>query len=450
MLTADRSARDTSRASPPESVARVQALLARIAQLGERLNCFTQVYHAAALAAAADRDAHQPRGPLHGLALVYKDVVDLAGHPTSAGSRVLGHQAIRTAPLVRRLEAAGTITLAKTQLVEGAFGGFGTNALFGTPWNPWDATRHRVPGGSSSGAAVALAAGLADAAIGTDTGGSVRIPAALCGVVGFKPAGGISRRGVVLLSDSLDTVGPLAHSVAEVARLYAVLAARTPPAPAASLRGRCLGCLADRDLEGTAPDVAAAYRRALDQLAAAGAQIKPFAFPDAFDDYVEKNGVLIGYEGWRRHGARILAATQPMDPSVRERFLAGSRLSDAAYHAARRQRRRDQRQILARLAGLDAVLTPTTPITAIPVAEVDESCLTLSRYTRLVNYLGLCALAVPAGLDRQGLPVSLQWIGRAGEEEHLLALGAAYEALRGEFPRPDLKGFDLPAEPGRA
>lgn len=447
MLSADRPARGLSGARPPDCVARVQALLSRIAEFGGRLNCFTQVCAEAALAAAAERDQRQARGlpcgPLHGLIVVYKDVVDLAGQTTTAGSRVLARRATRTAVIVRRLEAAGAITLAKTQLVEGAFGGWGTNATLGTPWNPWDTRRHRVPGGSSSGSAVALAAGLAEAAIGTDTGGSVRIPAALCGVVGFKPAGAIPRSGIVLLSESLDTVGPLALSVAEAAQVYAVLAGRTPPPLANGLQGVRIGYLSGAALDGMEADVAAAYSSTLVQLAGRGAQLRPFAFPESCDAYVDKNGVLIGYEGWRRHGARIQGATESMDPFVQARFLAGSRIDHATYLAARRQRRRDQRVMEASLDGVDALITPTTPITAVLVADVDEGRLPLSRYTRMVSYLGLCALAVPAGLDRNGLPISVQWIGRAGDEDRILSLGAAYEQLRGEFPRPDLRAFGV-------
>ncbi len=216
----------------------VDACLARIAALDGRLHAFIDVYRDDALASAdaADRErrAKWPRGPLHGLPIALKDLLHLAGRQTTAGSKNWrGRISDHTATSVERLIAAGMIPLGKTHLVEFAFGGWGRNEPMGAPWNPWDTTVHRVAGGSSSGSAVATAAGLAPAAIGSDTGGSVRIPAGLCGLTGLKTTYGlVSLYGAVPLSGTLDTIGPLAHTAEDAALLTAAMAGPDPRDPA--------------------------------------------------------------------------------------------------------------------------------------------------------------------------------------------------------------------------
>src|SRR5216110_2971255 len=212
----------------------VESFLARIAALDGRLHAYIDVYgeEARALAKAADleRDAGVVRGPLHGLPIALKDLLHFAPHPTTAGSKSwLGRKSDSTASVVARLIAAGMIPLGKTHMVEFAFGGWGRNEPMGAPWNPWDLAIHRVAGGSSSGSAVAVAAGLAPVAIGSDTGGSIRIPAALCGLTGLKPTYGIvSLYGAVPLSTALDSLGPLAHTVEDAALLTAAMAGPDP------------------------------------------------------------------------------------------------------------------------------------------------------------------------------------------------------------------------------
>src|SRR5213076_388549 len=203
----------------------VDAFLERIAAANERLHAYIDIYgdEARALARAADleRDAGAVRGPLHGLPIALKDLLHFAPHPTTAGSKSwLGRKSDSTASVVARLIAAGMIPLGKTHMVEFAFGGWGRNEPMGAPWNPWDLAIHRVAGGSSSGSAVAVAAGLAPVAIGSDTGGSIRIPAALCGLTGLKPTYGlVSLAGVVPLALTLDSLGPLTHNVEDAALL---------------------------------------------------------------------------------------------------------------------------------------------------------------------------------------------------------------------------------------
>lgn len=434
------------------SEALVARLLARATAAEPVLHAFTRLLDEHALSQAraldAERQARQVRGPLHGIPVVLKDVIDVARLPTTASSRLYADNfATGDAVVVQRLVAAGAIVLGKTQLVELAFGGWGTNAVMGTPRNPWDLRVHRVPGGSSSGAAVAVAAGLAPAGIGTDTGGSVRIPAALCGLVGLKTtAGQVPRDGVMLLSETLDSVGPLAHSVADARLLHDVLRGAQPgdPPPLAPPARPRIGILTSRDIDGVENDVLEGYDDFVGHLGDLGASLGEFTFGAPPDSFVERIGAIIAYEGWQAHGLRILQNPDGMDPHVRARFLQGQRITPARYRAALQERAAAREQVLALLERFDALLTPTTPTPAPPLTEVDEGALPLSRYTRLVNYLDLCALAIPAGLGAGGLPVSAQLIGRPGSEPLLLALGEALEARRGPFPAPDLAPLNLP------
>jgi aspartyl-tRNA(Asn)/glutamyl-tRNA(Gln) amidotransferase subunit A len=405
--------------------------------------------HALAQARAADAERRSglDRGPLHGIPVAVKDVIDVARLPTTGGSRLYERNfAAADAAVVTRLIAAGAVILGKTRLVELGYGGWGTNSVAGTPRNPWDLARHRAPGGSSSGSAVAVSARLVPAALGTDTGGSVRIPAALCGVVGLRTsAGSVPLDGVMPLSRTLDTVGPLALTVRDAAVVHAALTGAPPPRPGPPPARPRVGILTAGDVDDVDADVLAGYDDAIGWLAGAGASLAEFGFAEGLDTYVERMHPIIGHEAWGAHGLRILqAGADVMDPPVRARFLAGQRVTPPRYRDALRERTGAAAQAAAALAGFDAVLTPATPITAPPLEDVDEDALPLSRYTRVVSYLGLCALAVPAGLGSNGMPVAVQLVGRAGTEERLLALGAALEAQRGPFPAPDLAALGLP------
>ena len=336
------------------------------------------------------------------------------------------------------------VVLGKTRMVELAYGGWGTNAVQGTPWNPWDPDTHRVPGGSSSGTGVAVAAGMAPVGIGTDTGGSVRIPAAMCGLVGLKTTTGrIPTDHVVPLSRTLDTVGPMTRDVRDAALLFDALTrsdaaddvdAGVPP-------GLRLGVLTAADLVDVEPEILSAYREAIAVLRRSGADCREFSMGSQFGEFVDKNGLFIACEGWREHGARIAAAGDLMDPHVRCRFEVGREIDGARYRAAQAERAADQRRMLAAMQDIDVIATPTTPISAIPVTQVEQSQLPLNRFTRAVNYLDLCALAVPAGLSSSGLPLSVQFIARRDGEAMLLRLGRAYESVRGRLPEPDLAKF---------
>jgi aspartyl-tRNA(Asn)/glutamyl-tRNA(Gln) amidotransferase subunit A len=335
------------------------------------------------------------------------------------------------------------VILGKARQQELAFGGWGTHALEGTLRNPWDAGAHRVPGGSSSGSAVAVAAGLVPLAVGTDTGGSVRIPASLCGLVGLRPqADAVPLDGVMPLCPGLDAAGPIASTVADAAALYQVMAGAplTGVSPA-SLDGLRLGCWDDTTLGELQPAVANSYHAALASLQRHGAVLStpdPIASSEQFK---QRAGVLLGYRAWDAYGELVSAAPDLMDPAVLARFRAGAAVSDEDYQAALRRQAADRQSAVALFEEVEAMVLPTTPIVAPALADVDESRTPLAGYTRWVNYLGLCAVAVPAGLSPEGLPLSLQFVMPAGAEQRVLDIAAAWEAMALPLPFPPLGAF---------
>ncbi len=425
----------------------VGGCLARIEAADSKLHAFISVYadQAMAVAEARDREARagQVLGPLHGVPVALKDLCDVDGQVTTCGSMMWAERVSpRTATVVRRLRAAGMVVLGKTHMVEFAFGGWGTNAGMGTPWNPWDLEVHRVPGGSSSGSAVAVAAGLAPVAIGSDTGGSVRIPAAMCGTVGLKTTvGQVSNHGILPLSHTLDTVGPLTGSVEDAALVFAALADSADPLNGlkGGVAGMRLGVLADTERDGVDAQVLAAYEAACRTMERLGARLAEVRLPDAFPAYLAQTGLIIAAEGYAVHEEWIEDDDIPFDPNVRARVRAGKSVAAADYILALRRRREVQPRVAAMLEDFAALLTPTTPIPAVPLAEVDEDALPLSRFTRAVNYLDMCALSVPCGLTSAGLPMSLQIIGHGHDEARILRIGWAYENAAGQGGRqPDL------------
>jgi len=428
----------------------VTAFLERIELADPVLGAFTEVFAGEALQQAGMRDGERARacirGPLHGIPVVFKDLVDIAGYRTTAGSRLYdGYVAERTASIVTRLELAGMVTLGKNRMVELAYGGWGTNMAVGTPWNPWDLDCHRVPGGSSSGTAVAIAAGLAPIGVGSDTGGSVRIPASMCGLVGLKTTRGqIPTDHLIPLSETLDTVGPLTRCVTDTALVYTALSYASlgsefrQPILDAEISGYRIGILTDQDLFDTDSQVLRKYHDAIEQLQNLGVETHEFRMGQHFEDLVARNGLFINYEGWQAHGERIRQSPEKMDPGVLARFRKGEKFTATDYEAARNKRAVDKQEMLELMEPVDFVLTPTTPITAIPIDDVDENILPLNRFTRAVNYFGLCALAVPAGLSIDGLPISIQFIGKPGSEASLLNAGFAYEQNRGSLPIADI------------
>ncbi len=436
--------------------------LQRIERIDRKLGAYAAVYADEALAAAeaADRirGSGWPVGPLHGLPVAIKDLCDIEGKIGAVGCKAWANRrGTTTATVVERLRAAGMVLLGKTQMVEFAFGGYGTNPLCGTPWNPWDLATHRVPGGSSSGSGVAVAAGLAPAAIGSDTGGSVRIPAAFNGIVGLKPTfGRISLHGCFPLSTTLDSIGPLTRTVADAAMLLAALSGpdardpgthqvpffSLPDLESLNVKGMRVATLPLRQLPGTLdPEVLGASIEAARVLRALGVSVEEREFPFSFDELAVRNGQLIAAEGYAVHRAYIEDDGVAIGPAVRARMIAGKNVSGADYIAARE----NQRQAIARFAewmeGIDALLTPAAPTPAIPVAEVDEK-LTPATFTRAGNYVGACGLSLPAGFSVGNLPIGVQLLGKSCGESALLRLGAAFERKTGWSRRiPDLRSI---------
>jgi aspartyl-tRNA(Asn)/glutamyl-tRNA(Gln) amidotransferase subunit A len=424
----------------------VEALLDRIRRRNPALHAYIAVYEAdARLAAeAADRAirAGHRIGPLHGVPIALKDIVDLEGRVTTGGSRVWADRVSPvTATLAEHLIAAGMIVLGKTHTVEFAMGSWGTNTHLGTPWNPWDLTVHRTPGGSSSGSGVAVASGLAPVAIGTDTGGSVRLPAAWCGIVGLKVTEGrISTYGVLPLSPTLDTPGPMARSVEDAALIFRVLNGPDPrdprtlawtssdplPALRRGVDGLRLGVLPDEERTGVEAGVLAAYDTAVETLAKLGARAVHPKLPHRFADYAAATGRIIGAEGYRFVGHLVDDMSLPIDPHVRPRIQLGRGVLARDYLLTLAEREERKRAFLAALADADALLTPTTETAAIPITAVDQSG-TAAHFTRAGNYLGLCGLALPNGFTAAGLPTSLQILCHPGEEAMALRIGWAYE-----------------------
>ena len=433
--------------------------LARIGATNGKLHAFIAVYQdeAMAMAEARDREARagMTLGPLHGVPVALKDLCELRGRTTTCGSLMWRDRiSPTTATIVQRLLAAGLVVLGKTYMVEFAYGGWGTNYAMGTPWNPWDLETQRAPGGSSSGTGVAVAAGLAPLGIGSDTGGSVRIPASVCGTVGLKTTvGRISNHGIMPLSDTLDTIGPLTRTVEDAALMYSAMAGPDAADPAtygpppldarmdlsAGVAGLRLGTLGAAERDGVDAEVLAAYDAACKTLESQGARLAEVRLPDSFPNYLEQTGLIIAAEGYSVHRDWIEDDSIPFDSQVRTRVLVGKGIGAADYVLALKRRRAVQREIDVVLRDFAALLTPTTPIPAAPLDEVDEAKTPLSRFTRAVNYLDRCALALPCGFTAGGLPISLQIIGRGYDEAGVLRIGRAYEAAtEWHQRRPDL------------
>ena len=392
-------------------------------------------------------------GPLHGLPIVVKDIIDVAGYPTRAGSALRANQpaANADAPVVAKLRAAGAITVAKSKTVEFAFGGWGTNASQGTPSNPWKPEEPHTPGGSSSGTGAAVGWRFVPAGLGTDTGGSVRLPAAFCGCVGLKTSiGMVSRSGVVSLSDTFDTVGPLTDTVERAAQMLAVMMGedRDDPSTVGILRadpmaglqkgikGMRLGVLADEALTGAKDDVVAAFHEAQAMLRDAGADLVPFALPKDFLTYQGLATAIISSDAYATHADMVNSNETPLNDTTRMRILACRDMTAADRVTAQRNKRADIAEYLDALDRLDAVILPTAPTNAIPLTTVDENDYSCSLYTRPGNYLDQAALSVPVSISPDGLPSSLQIMVRHLDDPLALRIGQAFEQVRGTFPMP--------------
>ncbi len=401
----------------------------------ERLNPTLNAYlHVAPQPATAD-------GPLAGTAICVKDIVDVAGMPTTAGGAEWVRHPDADATVVARLRAAGATLIGKGNTNEFACGIDGRNPHVGDCRNPYDPTR--LTGGSSSGPAAAVAAGMADGAIGTDTSGSVRVPAALCGVVGIRPTRGlVPAEGVVPLAWSLDAVGPLARDVATAALLLDVFAGRpVSPAPRAEVAGLRLG-LARELLDLAEEPVAEAILTAADGLREAGAEVVDVTLPDlargnAIHRIVQCCEVAAAHAPWFERQRDLYA------PEVRARIEPGYALGAETYLKAQRHRRLFTREFAAAIAGVDALLLPASAVLAPPIEAEELTIRGARKGTRAAllscampfSQLDCPAVSVPVGL-REGLPVGLQILGRPRSEELLLRVAATAEQASGPIPAP--------------
>jgi aspartyl-tRNA(Asn)/glutamyl-tRNA(Gln) amidotransferase subunit A len=428
----------------------VERLLERIAKYDGKLHAFIALYADEALEAAegADRAIASGHGigPFHGVPIALKDIIEIEGRVTTGGSKPWSDRVSPvTATLAQRLVSAGMIVLGKTHTVEFAMGAWGTNEHMGTPWNPWDLDVHRTPGGSSAGSGVAVAAGLAPWAIGTDTGGSVRLPAAWCGLTGLKTTiGRISTHGVMPLANSLDTPGPMCRSVEDAALLYGVLAGPDPKDPRTLHRavedpmpglkrgvaGLKLARLPDAELAEAEPEIRAAYEASLQTLADLGAEISTIAMPRGFADFATMTGRIIGAEGYLHVGEMVDDMDLPVDPAVRPRIWVGKDLSARDYLMTLRDQQALKAEFDEALEGIDALMTPTTATPPIPIAEVDQST-TCAYFTRAINLLEMCAVTLPNGFVSGGLPSGLQIACRGYDEALALRIAWAYEQASG-------------------
>ncbi|MDP6603923.1 MAG: amidase [Rhodospirillales bacterium] len=432
--------------------ATLTAYLERIAALDGRLGAFEHVAAEPALAVAQALDkllaAGTDLGPLMGVPVAVKDIVATEGMPTTVGSNVDVADLIGPeGAFMRSLRRAGCVILGKVKTVEFAAGGTGINYVRGTPWNPWDAETQREPSGSSSGSGVAMAAGLCGFAVGSDTTGSIRGPAAHCGVFGHKTTKGMwPTDGVYPLVPTLDTLGSLTRSAADAAQIFAGLTRAPVPVPVAA-RGLRLGRPSPLFFENLDAQVERAIAEAFARLTAAGVEIVPVDVPEAVeivDDFVDFLPMeMIACLG----RARFLAHRAEMDPLVAARGDAGLDVSADTYIPLLRRHRELCGIAARRMHGFDGWVTPTRPTVPAPVvsrAEAEARPPTPPNQwpnTPAVSYFGLCASSSPVHGLTGGLPVGLQLMCPGGADARLLAIARTFEEILGPPPKPELAPF---------
>jgi aspartyl-tRNA(Asn)/glutamyl-tRNA(Gln) amidotransferase subunit A len=422
----------------------VEQALAKISDpAGEGTRAFIKVDSEGALAAAdyQDRLRRQNRqpSPFAGIPISVKDLFDLAGEVTTAGSKVLkdAAPALVDAPAIAALKSAGLVVLGRTNMTEFAYSGVGFNPHYGTPRSVFDRKTGRIPGGSSSGAAVAIADGMCALSIGTDTGGSCRIPAAYNGIAGYKPSTGrVSTRGAYPLSSRFDSVGPLGNSVACCAAADALMAGdwsgKIAARDTSSLR---IGVLKTAVLEGLDTDVAAAYERALSRISKAGATLVDLAFEELLEmPSLTIKGGIVAAEAYAQHRDLIARKGADYDPRVRIRLEAAGSISAADYLSIVKRRDEMIRRFSAVTQGLSAVVLPTVMIVPPPIAalESDQDYLRFNsmslRNTYVGNFLDCCAISIPVN-EPGAAPVGLMLMGVWGQDQSLFSVGQAVESL---------------------
>ncbi|TPM98059.1 amidase [Mesorhizobium sp. B2-1-3A] len=422
---------------------RLEIILSRLANRAADEKVFTRLYAEPARAAADASDARKRAGvtlgPLDGTIVSIKDLFDVAGEQTTAGSLMLRTAAPASddAAIVRRLRQAGAVIIGKTNMTEFAFTAIGDNMHYGTPGNAVDATR--IPGGSSSGAGVSVGEGTSDVSIGSDTGGSIRIPAALNGVVGFKPtARRVPLAGAFPLSGTLDSIGPLARTVAQCAATDAVMAGEVPTElVAVSLAGLRVGVPRGVLFGDTEGEVMTAFERCLGKIEQAGARIADLSIDDMIADLrtATKRGSIAAMEGAEVHADWLATgASAPVDPHVSGPLSRAAMLPVPVYIRALRRRRALVAAMDERLTAIDVLALPTTPVAAPTIVSMAENAELrdhveglLLRNTQVANQFDLCAISLP--MPDMALPAGLMLVARNGHDRHLLRIAAEVERL---------------------
>jgi aspartyl-tRNA(Asn)/glutamyl-tRNA(Gln) amidotransferase subunit A len=453
-------AAEAIRAREISPVSLLESCLARIETLEPRLNAFITV--TADLAREQAREAEREiqagryKGPLHGIPVAVKDLFATKGIRTTAGSRILADWLpTEDATVVRRLREAGAVLLGKLGLHEFAYGISSVNPHFGDVRNPWDTTK--IPGGSSGGSAVAVVASEAYAALGSDTGGSIRIPAALCGCVGLKPTfGRASLFGAVPLSWSLDHPGPLARTVRDVALAMTTIAGYDPRDPVSADRpvedllagidrgARTLrvGVPTDHVWDECDPAIAASVRAAIEALARAGAEVREIRWPRAAE-YARAASAILGVEARAYHEGAFPGRSSEYGPLVRARLSSQGDVDAETYARSMKLLREARAGVADRdLDGVDVLAMPTVPTRAWTIEEAKEvgRPSEWTRITRIFDLTGQPAVSLPCGFDPDGLPIGLQFAARMWDEAAALRAARAYELVRGPFPLPPLDG----------
>ena len=411
---------------------------------GEGSRTFIRVFRDSALAAADANDGLRKTGvvpsPLAGIPVSIKDLCDVAGVTTLAGSTVRCNAtpAARDATIVARLRAAGAVIMGTTNMTEFACGGLGLNPHYGDCRNAYDRETGRVPGGSSAGAAVSVTDGMAAAAVGTDTAGSVRIPAAMCGLAGFKPtAKRVPVDGIFPLSTTLDSVGPLAPTIACCGIVDAIFAGEDPVLPeAAPLEGLRFGIPDTLVTDNLDAEVAAAFERAVDKLSAAGARVEDVALPELGElSTVGQIRFPSMVEGYAIHRDRLENMLDQMDPRISNRLLAGGQMSGPDYYDVLQFKQSLTERAGRITANYDAIIMPTIPVIAPPIARFKGSDeaerdphIIVIRNTSIGNLLDRCSLSIPCH-DAGAAPVGFMLMGENMADKRLLAIGLSVDRL---------------------
>ena len=420
--------------------------LSRITKVDKEIQAFEEVYRDSAtlLAKKADLafESGKSIGPFHGIPFVLKDIFDVQDKITTSGSKLFNKEVAKsTSSMAKHLLDAGGILLGKSKTVQFAFGGWGTNQEMGTPRNPWDNKNHRICGGSSSGSAAALASNLTVCATGTDTGGSVRLPASFCGLTGLKVTKGLlSTKGIAPLSHTLDTPGPMARSLLDLVIMFETMKGAQGTKLEENMlqerglfksieegvEGLHIGSIGIRDRSICSNNVLKRYDEVLQVLENQGAKITEFNPPFNYQDLAQRIGNIIAIEAYSYYGRFCEDRKCPMDEDVRKRILIAKNFSNEQYLKLLEQRKTDEKLFLDSMLGFDALVTPTTLDEAPLITDVDQE-ISPGHFTRPFNYITMCALSIPIGLNRNNLPVGLQIAARSNCEDMAIRIGGEVE-----------------------